>query len=275
MNFEVKNPKEDQYGNSKENIFIAYSSDGAYLGSAFAYPSINYYQTYETPYLIFIGINMAENLDTQTSKEIRQKLFDMVIKRAKILRQQRPELKARIYSGFLFDQEKLDFFIGNGFEEDYSIVMQADIPNGFQYAKPEHVEVRDCDFETDEAFAEYKRIYDEIFVSPLDREAIIEQSKLAHFKNLSFFIDGKLQGGCTVFEKDGFGYIETVYVAPDALGKGVSKVIMNYILHYFHSVGLDKTRLEVWQINKRAVELYKTFGYTEVQKNLMFPGITL
>lgn len=39
--------------------------------------------------------------------------------------------------------------------------------------------------------------------------------------------------------------------------------------------GLNKTKLEVWELNKRAVGFYKSFGYNEVEKSLMFPGITL
>ncbi len=78
-----------------------------------------------------------------------------------------------------------------------------------------------------------------------------------------------------VFEKDGLGYIETLYVLPDVRGKGISKIIVKYIFDYFLINGLNKTKLEVWELNKRAVKLYKSFGYQEVEKSFMFPGITL
>ena len=39
----------------------------------------------------------------------------------------RLDLKARIYAGFEYNMEKLDFYIKNGFQEDYSIIMEADI----------------------------------------------------------------------------------------------------------------------------------------------------
>lgn len=275
MNYQIVNPKEDQYGNSKENIFLAFQEDGGYLGSAYAYPSVNYYQTYETPYLIFIGVNMAPGMDSSVLGQVRQELFDRVLARAKELRGIRMELKARIYSGFEHDEAVLNFYVGNGFEEDYSIMMEANIPTDFCYKLPEHIKAIDCLFDTEEAFAEYKKRYDEIFVSPLDRDALLEQSQQKHFKNLSFIFEGRLQGGCTIFEKDGFGYIETLYVVPEALGNGVSKVMMNYIFDYFAAHKLGQSRLEVWHSNKRAVELYKGFGYRETKRNLMFPGITL
>jgi len=275
MDTKILNPKEDQYGNSKENIFLAFGDDGNYLGSAYAYPTINYHQTYETPYLIFIDINMEDNMDKLLKDEVSQKLFDKVLLRAKELRMQRTDLKARIYSGFEYNTDKLDFYIKNGFEEDYSIIMEASIEDTFKYTLPEGVEIAEVDINSQKELTEYKTMYEEIFVSPLDIDALAEQGTQKHFKNLSFIIDGKLQGGCTIFEKDSCGYVETVYVLPEARGKGMSKIILNYIFDYFLSKNLNKTKLEVWQLNKRAVKLYESFGYYEVEKKLMFPWVTV
>lgn len=275
MNIEICNSQEDQYGNSKENIFIAFGDNGSYLGSSYAYPTINHHQTYETPYLIFIGVNIADNIDKSLNDEVSQKLFNKVFLRAKELRMQRVDLVARIYAGFEYNKEMLDFYIKNGFKEDYSIIMEADIPKNFTYTLPEKIKISELEFTSDQEFMEYKAMYDEIFVTALDKDAFEEQKKRTHFKNVSFIIDDELVGGCTIFEKDDVGYVETVFVLPENRGKGLSKVIMNYIFDYFRANGLNKTKLEVWELNKRAVELYKSFGYNEVKKNLMFPGITL
>ncbi|SCY30049.1 GNAT family N-acetyltransferase [Alkaliphilus peptidifermentans] len=273
MNFEICNPKEDQYGNSKDNIFLAFDISGNYLGSAYTYPSINYYQIYGTPYIIFIDVIVESNDDKDLYKEVRQQLLEKVYSRAMDLRKERPDLKARIYSGFNYDEEKLDFYLGNGFNEDYSIIMEATILESHSYNLPKNVRVTDCRLDLEESIMEYKRIYDDIFITPIEANILREQANYNHFKNLYFSIKGRIQGGCTIFEKDGFGYIETVYVLPEAQGNGISKIIVSYILQYFLSLGLNKTRLEVWKSNKRAVELYKSFGYNEAQKNLMFPYI--
>ncbi|MBL4934348.1 GNAT family N-acetyltransferase [Clostridium sp. YIM B02515] len=275
MHIKVVNPKEDQYGNSKENIFLAFNDDGEFLGSSYAYPSINYHQTYETPYIIFININADDSFNESLKNEVKQELFSRVFERAKELRNERLNLIARIYSAFEYDEEKMSFYINNGFERDYSIIMEAHIQSNFNNELPDNIKIIEQKIESDQDFTEYKNIYDNIFITRLDRDALEEQMKCPHFKILSFFIDDKLAGGCTFFEKDGFGYIETVFVVEEHRGKGLSKVIMNYILGYFDLVGLKKTKLEVWELNKRAVELYKSFGYTEVRKNLMFPGITM
>lgn len=245
MNINICNSQEDQYGNSKENIFLAFDDNKIYLGSAYAYPSINYHQTNETPYLIFIAVNIADNLDKSLSNEVSKELFHKVLARAKELRMERLDLKARIYAGFQYDKDKLDFYIKNRFEEDYSIIMEADIPKSFTYTLPEGIEVRELKFTSDKDIMEYKTMYDEIFVSPLDIDALSEQGRQKHFKNLSFLRNGNLVGGCTIFDKDGFGYVETVFVLPESRGKGLSKIIVNYIFNYFLSNGLSKTKLEV------------------------------
>lgn len=275
MNIEIQNSKEDQYGNIKENIFLAFDDKGNYLGSAYAYPSVNYHQTYETPYLIFINVSIADNMDKLLGEVVRQELFDKVFLRAKELRMQKPELKARIYSGFEYDKDKLDFYIENGFQEDYITIMEAVIPENFKYTLPESVRAMDIEIKSEQEFLKYKTLHDEIFVTPLDIEVFKEQENQKHFKNLYFLNDGKIQGGCTIFEKDGIGHVEALYVLAEKRGSGLSKDIVKYIFDYFLSKGLNKTKLQVWELNKRAVRLYTSMGYAEVKKEMMFPGITI
>ncbi len=276
MDIEIKNPTEDQYGNSKNNIFLAFSNHGSYLGSAYVCPpNINNHQIEEIPYLIYIDINIEENIDEVLKDKVNQDLFDKVYFRAKEIRAERPDLNARIYSGFEYNKDNMNFYIKNGFSEDYSIIMEAIIKEDSKYKLPEGIEVIEVDSRVDKELMEYRVIYDETFISPLDTNALIEQSRQNYFRNLYFLVDGRRCGGCTIFEKDGFGYIETLYVLPEVRGKGISKIILKYIFNYFLVNGLNKTKLEVWELNKCAVKLYKAFGYQEVEKNLMFPGINL
>lgn len=170
MRKEIKNPVNDEYGNSKNNIFLAFNDEGDFLGSSYVYPNMNHSQIEEIPYLIFIDINLEESLDKKLGDKVRQELFDRVYLRAKELRTERSDVKARIYSGFSKDMD---------------------------------------------------------------------------------------------------------YVLPEMRKKGIGKIILRYIFNYFLENGLERTRLEVWELNRFAVRLYKSFGYKEVEKNLMFPGINL
>lgn len=275
MKIEIKNPTENQYGNSSKNIFLAFSDDGNYLGSSYVYPNMNHLQIQEIPYLIFIDINLEENVDKALKDKVKQELFDKVFFRANEIRKERPDLNARIYSGFEYSIDSMEFYIKNGFEEDYSIIMEANINEDFKYTLPKDVEVVQINLQVEEELIEYRHIYDEIFISPLDTDALIEKSKDKCFKSLYFLVNGKRCGGCTILKNDDVGYIETIYVLPEVRGRGISKIILNYVFNYFLVNGINKTKLEVWELNRFAVRLYKSFGYQEVEKSLMFPGISL
>lgn len=276
MNIDIINPAEDQYGNSKNNIFIAFGADGGYLGNAYVFPGdINHRQIEEVPYLIYMSINVEDHVGEGLKKEVKQELFDKVFGRAKEIRMEKPDLIARIYAGFEYDEANMEFYVENGFHEDYSILMEATIEDDFTYKLPKGMEVIEIDVGEHKELNDYNDMYDAIFISPLDTGALAEQSKRNCFKNLYFSVDGRRCGGCTIFEKDGLGYIETMYVLPDARGKGISKTIMSYIFDYFLANGLNKTKLEVWELNRRALKLYESFGYKEAEKCYMFPGITL
>ncbi len=275
MEIVIKNPNSDLYGNSKENIFLAFSQDDTYLGSSFVYPNLNQMQIIDIPFLIFIDVIVEGNLGTDLHDKVRQKLFNKVYTRAINIRNERMDLNARIYSGFGYDIDKMNFYIQNGFHEDYSIVMEANLPVDFKYTLPNDFKVSKLNIKSNEEIDQYTEIYNKIFVSPLDIEEFNEQGKNDQFLSTYLKVSGQICGGCTIYLKNGIGYIETMYVLPEFRGKGISKIIMNYIFNYFISVGVNISQLEVWKLSKRAVALYESYGYTEVKKKLMFPGITL
>lgn len=82
-------------------------------------------------------------------------------------------------------------------------------------------------------------------------------------------------GAFSVRLEEKCGWIETLYVKENFRGKGIAKKMMQAIHQYFMEQGMTKAKLEVWELNCRAVKLYQSFGYKEVQKNCMFPGITV
>lgn len=266
MNIQIINPNEDQYGNAKENIFLAFDEQDEFLGYAFVYPSINTHQTGDTPYLLFIQVNTNQDY-------VRQSLFDQVYNRAKTLRALQPDLKAHIYTGFEPDEEKLAFYVKNGFDPQYTVVMEKELEDTQAIRLSENLHVEEMDTEDEDVLASYKAMYDDMFVTPLDLEAFEAQSKNKHFRNFVFSIDGELVGGCTVFEDEGVGHVETLYVLASYRGQGIGKEIMQFLFNYFKSVGLKKSKLEVWELNQAAVKLYQGLGYKIVNTHLMFPGV--
>lgn len=282
MKITIRQAQEDSYGNTKENIFLAFDEEEKYLGSGFVFPTINHHQTVDTPYLIFLSINVEKQ---PQGDEIRKMLFDSLKERAEALHKEKADLKCRFYAGFEYDEKMMDFYLQQGFEEDYSIFMEADIDaecenklcQNMKAANelPQNIEVTEFSVLGKEEFENYKMIYDEIFVTPLDEGFVEAQKEDASFKNFNFYVDGENVGSFSLRVEDGCGWIETLFVLEKYRGKGISKVMMNYIHQYFIKQGCSKAKLEVWELDKRAVNLYKSFGYKETQKNCMFPGITM
>lgn len=274
MTIVLKNPSIDMYGNSKNNIFLAYHDDGQFLGHAYVYPNLNQSQIMEIPYLIFIGIHVEKSLDRHLRNQTRQVLFDQIFLRAKEIRQERPDLKARIYSGFEYDQEQMDFYLHQGFAADYSLIMEADIRNEIPAGYPNHISFKQIHMENAEERNDYVRLYDHLFISPLDPDQLLEQSQKSCFQSVYVLVNGVVCGGCTFFKKGDIGHIETMFVIPEFRGKGIAKYIMNYSLNELIGHGVTRFGLEVWALNKIAVNLYKSYGFIEIRKNLMFPGVT-
>ena len=117
IDFIIKNPEEDSYGNKKENIFIAYDNRNKYLGSGFIYPILNYDMTPEHPINIYLDINMAneEDLGNEVSYELLKKLQV----RANEVKEANKDIPARLYIGIVGQNKaKYDFFVSKGFVHD-------------------------------------------------------------------------------------------------------------------------------------------------------------
>jgi ribosomal protein S18 acetylase RimI-like enzyme len=266
MNITIKNPQEDQHGNQKENIFIAFDNNNQYIGHAYLVLTVNHDQIKEIPVLIYFDIELVIE-----DKTTRRFLFDNVMKRARVLRARYPHYKALAYTGFMTNNEKLAFYLENGLTESYTIIMEKSLSDHRK---------TDCNFDLrvkclnihSEDLTHYEHAYNKLFLTPLDKNMLFEQSKNAHFNLLEFYEESVVIGGCTLFEKDGYGYLESLYILPSERGKGYAKKIMNYVLNYFASVNLSKSQLEVWDRNRVALNLYRSLGYQEVKNQMMLPG---
>lgn len=272
MKITIQQAQEDGYGNVKENIFLAFDENQQYLGNGFVYPTINEHQTNETPYLIFVSLNVE---DQPQAEKIRKLLFDAMMKRADELRSKRPQMACRIYAGFEWNETMMNFYKQNGFEEDYSVFMEADLTDNQICELPKNYRVEEFSVQLQEQFEAFKCVYDEYFVTPLDEGYVEAQKQDSSFKNYKFFIEEELVGEYSVRTENGCGWIETLFVLENQRGRGIAKYMMQNIHDSFRSKGLRKAKLEVWELNRRAVNLYRSCGYKEVQKNNMFPGKTV
>ncbi|MCS6860761.1 MAG: GNAT family N-acetyltransferase, partial [Abditibacteriales bacterium] len=69
-----------------------------------------------------------------------------------------------------------------------------------------------------------------------------------------------------------YGYVNNVYVIPEARGQGLGRLMMEFTEQHFRQRGITRIRLTVTASNEAAVNLYKSQGYItaryEMEKNI-------
>ena len=58
-------------------------------------------------------------------------------------------------------------------------------------------------------------------------------------------------------------YVYEIHFQPRLQGKGLGKLLMNYVEAIGQKVGVDKVMLTVFRANQRAVDWYSRLGYVE------------
>jgi ribosomal protein S18 acetylase RimI-like enzyme len=274
MQYLIKNPKQDMNGNIKENIFIAYDEEGNVLGNAYLYPVVNHYQTYATPHMIYFDVYIGIENERLCKDSLQSAFYDVIMERALVIRKEREDLKTRLYTGCINDTYKLNCLKEKGFDDDCTIIMATDIKTE-SFKNLKDVQTRTIELGVDTSYKNYEKDYNKLFITPLSTDMIQELQSSDYFSCKEVIIDNKPIGSYTVYTDNGLGYIETLFVRPDYIGQGHSKVVLECALTDLQSQGVKKAELEVWKSNERATHLYKGYGFKEIAKNIMFPGIDL
>lgn len=272
MFIQIKHPKESIHGNDPKNILIAYDIRDQYLGHA--YLVIREDQT-QIPYprLIYIGMDVPQLSDSKDQDEVKKELLTRALNVSKQIYLRSPEIKTRVYTGLPYNESEIDFYKHFGFEEDYSVLMQRSLKT-FEASKKKRISAQIKDISDPDALNAYEALYNTLFISPLDRKRYESLMQKPLFAHVEFYVQEHMIGGLTLYSEDGKGWIETMFVLPEYRNQGYSKEIMQCAISYFHHRKVDEIMLEVWKLNTQAYELYRSFGFEEVGKVLMFPGIT-
>jgi ribosomal-protein-alanine N-acetyltransferase len=104
------------------------------------------------------------------------------------------------------------------------------------------------------------------FTTPWQEKAFeneLTMNKLAHYFVLEESIDYITRVvayiGCWHIVDE--GHITNVAVHPKWRSKGYAKLLIQHLMNYAHSVGIEKLTLEVRVSNDAAISLYKSFGF--------------
>ena len=281
IEFLIKNPKEDSYGNQKENIFIAYDSRDNYLGSGFIYPNVNYDMTPDHPMNIYLDINMAneEDLGNEVSNELLKKLQE----RANEVKEANKDIPARLYIGILGENKtKYDFFVSKGFVHDEGThlleVNMADYP--IKKSDLEDVEIKENDLTNESDKDQLISLHNDIFIRLIDNDFLTELNKHDLTKHFTAYYKNDIIGHIMIYADNDevgrtVGKIENLFVLREWRNKKISKRLMDEAMNYFKKHGIEHVQLEVWSANKVAYAFYEKLGFQFIEETEQYPGYYL
>ena len=277
----IKNPKEDMYGNSKENILLAFDGDENYLGSGYIYPKLNFDMSPEHPLNIYVDITMAtaSEIGNDVSCELLSRLMD----RAKEVKEEYKEIQGRLYFGSLGDdQTKYDFFLSQGFIHDegsYLLERATD-----DYVVDSTIQ-NDVDVKVNDLFNEIEKeiiikVHNDIFIKQMDDVFMKEVSEYELSRNFTAYHKNEIIGNIMIYaekSEDGrtLGKIESLFVLNEWRNKKIARQLMDLAMGYFKLNGIDHVRLVVWSANKVAHSFYERLGFRFIKETELYLGICL
>jgi ribosomal protein S18 acetylase RimI-like enzyme len=141
------------------------------------------------------------------------------------------------------------------------------LPEGFAFADWSYELI---DAHADMLFASFHREIDaQVFPSLGDRQGslclMMEMTRKRGFvKEATWLLLGPA-GPCGTVqgmrERDGFGSIQNIGIAPEWRGRGLGEMLLLQALLGFRRIGLEQARLEVTAQNEPAIRLYRRLGF--------------
>lgn len=280
-NLIIRNPKEDSYGNVKENIFIAFDHNENYLGSGYIYPNLNYDMSPEHPMNIYLDINMANQDDF--GNEVCCELLNKLKVRAKEIRELNKDITARLYFGCISgDRTKFDFFVSKGFVHDEATYLLEvkinDYVIGNEYI--ENVEIRENTFVNESEKEKLIKFHNDIFIKTIDYDFISELNEHEITKHYTAYQNNEMIGHIMIYAdktQNGkfVGKIENLFVINGWRKKKIARRLMDEVMKYFKNNCIEHVQLEVWSANKVAYAFYEKIGFKFIKETELYTGIYL
>lgn len=145
------------------------------------------------------------------------------------------------------------------------------LPQGFDFAAWSYELI---DLHADMLFASFQQEIDaQVFPSLGDRQGSLAlmmelTRKRGFLAEATWLLMGPL-GPCGTVqgmrERDGFGSIQNLGIAPGWRGRGLGEALLRQALYGFRQAGLNRARLEVTAQNDPAIRLYRRLGFRRVK----------
>ncbi len=250
-----------------QHEIIAYGGDYKVLGKGYIYTSLSSELYEKERYNIFIDI---EVLDENDNDKIKTFILKAILDRANKFREEHKDYDVRVYHCcFPDNQGAIDFYTKQGgFKHDEGMYILhhtlATIPE-FD-GDVNDFEVIENALNTDEDVREFVEAHRKIFrKDPYTIEKVMEFKKEKDFRGILVLHEGQIIGASLLYvikEDDlKIGWVEDMFISKEWRRNRLGYLLMIKSLNYFKSIGVDKSRLEVWSANQRALNLYYKVGY--------------
>jgi ribosomal protein S18 acetylase RimI-like enzyme len=273
----ITNAETDAHGAKKENTFIALNQDGAYLGSLRIYPFYDEDIEPEHPHNLYLHLDCPKAREAST--EARDRLLAQALRRAKEIKREARQAKTRVYACFLkHQQEEIAYFLLRGFTHDEGMYIveryAAEAPPRAEAPHGTAIQLWSMATPADQhRFIEAHRT---VFPRhPYSAESLRELQSLPDWRNYTAFYGDEIVGNIMVYvQRDGAGVgtIEDLFVLKPWRQRGLGRCLITAALANFHSIGIDRVRLEVWSANKPALNLYRALGFSVIDETEIAVG---
>lgn len=237
---------------------------------------------YERPRLsIYIDIQPKVEENTE---EVKDFLFDELIKRGQLAKAKQPEIDMKIYHCCFVDQhDTIAYYTSKpGFVKDDGMYIIEKVIGDEKLELPEFEEVTFTEiiFKESDVTKELIRKQNDVFGSGYTLEDLLQMHETERYVSIAAYCQGELAGNVIVLVKqdelgESFGWIEDLFISKPYRKMGISKALMHNALNWLQTNDIQRSRLEVWSENERALKLYYGLGYHFIEETETAIGMFL
>ncbi len=215
---------------------------------------------------------------------VKDFLFDELMKKGRLAKATHPNTDMKIYHCCFSDQqEAIDYYTSKpGFiKDDGMYIIEKVIGNeALEMPKIEAVTFTEIALTQSDAVKELIEKQNQVFGSGYALEDLLQMHELETYVSIAAYKNDELAGNIIVLVKqdesgETFGWIEDLFVCKAYRKFGIGEALTLSAFKWLLEKGIQRSRLEVWSENERALKLYYGLGYSFVEETETAIGMFL
>lgn len=252
----------------RKNTIEAYNEEGNLVGEAIICP-FKASDIHEKPRMnIYFDINVN---DIECKNEIKDQMFDEVIKRSRVIREKYKDFVVKVYHCcFSDDKENIEYYSSKaGFNNDegmYIIKKELMDEERFEIKEIEGVDFCNLQFEDEREMMELVEKQNKVFTSGYSLEDLKNLKDNNQWFSIAAKHKGEIIGNIVVVIKEDeskikYAWVDDLFVLKEWRKFGIGKNLILKAFKELIALGIKESRLEVWSDNKRGLSVYESVGY--------------